>query len=138
MIDARIIHIDRNSRVRLSITGQLNPLCAGLAGLVQNVVLSLLTTPGSSAMSPRRGAGLGEFCRRSRMENDTLTEAVAERIKELEFLILEEQKSLTLSDDERLVSLDVISVERSMTDRTEVLIEVGLRNAAGASVSVAI
>lgn len=89
---------------------QLVPMCEGPAMLVQIVLNHLITTPGSDMFTPTRGGGLLQILRRMRIGSPGCEQAIGASVRKVEFDILEDQKGLPLKDDERLASLQFLSV----------------------------
>lgn len=137
MSDMRILKVGQEGTVRFSIHDQINPICSGMAALVQTTLLHLLTSPGSDALNPGRGGGLGSLCRQYRTYDGDLRDAIIERVRSTEFFIKDEQKYVPLSADEKLSELFVIDI-REGDDPTEVLIEIGIRSESGSAVRVAL
>lgn len=136
MPDIRILKVDANNAANLSLKGQANPQCEGVISLLQAVVANLLTTPGTDRLIMNRGGGLGDLCRKYRALSPELKEALAERIQATEFFMIEEQRRLDLPEDERLVSLELRAVVPDADDPSAVNIEIGLKAASGAAVSL--
>jgi hypothetical protein len=139
MSDIRILKIGSENEAAFSIRDQPSLLESGPVALMQAALSNLMTTPGTDAMAPKRGGGLGDLCRRFRGSHAELKEAVSERIRITESRMLEEQKQgKKRPPSESLKSLELVDVMVSPEDPTEITINIGLRLESGEALSISI
>lgn len=109
-----------------------------IAHLAQTVVNQLMTTPGSDRLSPTRGAGLSDLCRRHRTNSQKLQEKIGERIEKVNMQMQDEQRQLDLSPQERLESITLISATPDPDKPTRLNIVIGVRSQAGEQAQIVI
>lgn len=131
MADIRLLQIPSDGAVTYKIPGEVPLRAEGIVSLAQAVVNNLLTTPGSDAMSPNRGAGLGDLTRRYRTNSSDLREEIKSRVDELAVEMKNEQQELDLPPDETLASMSVSRVSRNSDDPSQLDIFITVRSAAG-------
>lgn len=132
MPDIRLFKVIDNT-VGYNISGQLIPMCEGVVSLLQVVVNHLMTTPGSDIFNPNRGGNLLNVVRRTRVGTDALKDALVTSVRKVEFDILEDQRVVPLSADERLVSLTFISATAIEGHPDHALISLQMKTGDGSS-----
>lgn len=136
MSDIRIIKVDGNDIVKYSISRQRSVIASGAAALLQCVITNLMTTPGTDMTSPYRGGGLVDMCRKHRIDQAELEELIGSRVIAVEHRMMQEQQKMPqLPKSETLTSLRLVSIERSETDPTEMLISIILKVADGTAIT---
>lgn len=130
MPDIRLLRVNTKGRAEFSAAGEGVLQVSSLSHLAQTVVNQLMTTPGSDRMSPSRGAGLGDLCRRHRTNSKELKEKIAERIEKVELQMKNEQRQLNLKKEEKLQSLTLVSAEPDPNKPTRLNIIVAVRSKA--------
>lgn len=138
MADIRLINVPTDGAVTYQIPGQVPLQAKGVVALAQAVVNNLLTTPGSDALSPTRGAGLADLTRRHRTNSQKLRERIASRVDELAEEMKNEQQQLDLPPEETLDSLAVANIERSEDSPDRLDIYITVRSAANESAQLQI
>ena len=138
MPDIRLLRVDGDERAAFSVADRSILQISGLAHLVQTVVNHLLTTPGSDRLSPHRGAGLSDLCRRHRTNSAELKDQIADRIDRVDQQIRDEQSDLSLKESERLESLSLISATPDPDRPTRLNIVVGIESAAGEQAQISV
>lgn len=136
MGDIRILHVDDTSRASFQVPGASTLQVSGIAHLVQVVVNHLMTTPGSDRLSPHRGAGLADLCRKHRTNSERLQEKIVERLERVESQIRDEQKQLNLPSEERLRSLSLVSATPDEDRPTQLNIIIGIQSETGDATQV--
>lgn len=111
-MDLNIVTIDPVTRI---VSFKLNTVprkTVGIEGLIQLVAKTILTTPGTDIWSPEYGGGLYSYqangINSSKM--NLVTSDILSIVKRSEDQIRKKQSSLILNDDEKLKSLQVLSV----------------------------
>jgi hypothetical protein len=136
MADIRLLQIPSDGAVTYKIPGEVPLRAEGIVSLAQAVVNNLLTTPGSDALSPNRGAGLGDLTRRYRTNSSDLREEIKSRVDELAVEMKNEQQELDLPPDETLASMSVSRVSRNSDDPSQLDIFITVRSAAGQNAEI--
>ncbi|MCS4157644.1 hypothetical protein [Salinibacter ruber] len=136
MADIRLLQIPSDGAVTYKIPGEVPLRAEGIVSLAQAVVNNLLTTPGSDALSPNRGAGLGDLTRRYRTNSSDLREEIKSRVDELAVEMKNEQQELDLPPDETLASMSVSGVNRNSDDPSQLDIFITVRSAAGQNAEI--
>lgn len=112
-MDLNIVSIDPDTRIVSFKMNFVPRKTRGVEGLLQLVAKTLLTTPGKDIWSPEYGGGLMSYQangvnsgRMNMVKADILS-----IVKKTEEQIKKEQSSIQLDDDERLRSLQVLSID---------------------------
>ena len=111
-MDLNIVVIDPVTRIASFKLNFVPRRTVGIEGLVQLVAKTILTTPGTDIWSPEHGGGLMSY-QANGINNSKMQMVRADIIsivKRSEEQIKSEQSSLNLKDDEKLKSLQVLSV----------------------------
>lgn len=106
---------------------------SGAHSLVQLVSMTLLNEPGSHALDPGWGVGIGRTLRLPRGSIDDVRSAVIVEIARAREQILTRQAGETMPDDERLADLSVQNVYK---DADGVVIALSIVTAAGTSLAL--
>lgn len=136
MADIRLLQIPSEGAVTYKIPGEVPLRAEGIVSLAQAVVNNLLTTPGSDALSPNRGAGLGDLTRRYRTNAADLREEIKSRVDELAVEMKDEQQQLDLPPEETLGSMSVNRIEQNDDTPSQLDIYIAIRSAAGRGAEV--
>ena len=112
-MDLNVVAIDPYTRI---VSFKLNVVprrTVGIEGLVQLVAKTIITTPGTDIWSPEYGGGLMSYqangINSSKMQ--LVTSDIISIVKKSEQQIKKEQSVLNIADDEKLRSLEVLSVD---------------------------
>jgi hypothetical protein len=107
-------------------------IVAGMAKLIQIVVLALLNTPGKDILNPAGGGGLLSIVG-TNIESTDSTQILAElnrSVKKVQTEVINNQSGLDLPAEELLKELQILSLTKGQTD-DEVLLKIRLINQAG-------
>lgn len=104
---------------------------SGAHSLVQLVVMTLLTEPGSHTPDPGWGVGIGRTLRRPFGDVDDVRSAAIVDVARAREQILSRQADERMPDDERLSDL---TVQNAYRDAAGIVIALQVRTAAGSSV----
>lgn len=131
MADIRLLSVPSDGPVTYEIAGRTPLRAEGVVHLAQTVVNNLLTTPGSDALSPNRGAGLADLTRKYRTNSADLRERITSRVDDLAVEMKQEQQQLDLPPDEMLQSLSVSGIEQNEDTPGRLDIYITVQSAAG-------
>lgn len=112
-MDLNIVIIDPVTRI---VSFKLNFVprrTVGIEGLLQLVAKTILTTPGTDSWSPWYGGGIIAYKNRglTKARMKTITSDIVSIVKKSEENIRKAQTAINLSNDEKLRSLEVLSVD---------------------------
>lgn len=128
--DVKVVFVDPVTR-KVSLRVSSTP-ATGIELLVQLVILSLLNVPGQDILDPNDGGGIPEMIGMNIDASDS-TEVLAEvtrRIKKTQTEVINSQTGLTLSPEEKLRDIFVVSVEQG-ENIDEVYVTIRIINEAG-------
>lgn len=136
-MDLKVVHVDPITKV-VSIKPS-SKIVTGVDWLIQIVVLSILNDPGRAVLDPGDGGGLPELIgsNLSVADPEELYTEVQLRINKSASEIISQQIGLSLSPEERLRSLAILSIEKG-AQADEVIIKLRLVNEAGRVIDLAV
>jgi len=113
----------------------------GLSKLVQEIVMGIITKPGSDFFNPEYGMGIGNLlpATSTLITDQTARSAVAKGIMSITEQIMTNQRSVSLPDNERLQALALVDLSYDTTNMGwEVSVRVTAANGLTADATISV
>jgi hypothetical protein len=137
MSDVKVIQVDpETKKVSLVLT---STKVTGVDKLIQLVILSLLTSPGSSLLEEDSGGGMEDLVGYNIGENDVseLQAEISRKVSRTQREIVKSQVGLNISAEEKLRKIDVVHVKPG-ADLSSVDVRIRIENEVGRTRDVVI
>jgi hypothetical protein len=143
--DIRILTLTEHSRAdapnfpvgSYDIDGHRYAMGEGLVPLVQAFLTNLLSDEGSATLTPERGGGLMNLLGKYREFSSSLRAEVANRVRQVEREMKEEQERRSMSPEEKLDRVEILRVDQGSRP-DEIDIQLALYAESGDAVSLAL